>query len=140
MKEQPRIGDIVLIRPAAQEASGGSTGVVLRVRTRRNGVWTAAELLIGDQVNWLNRGSVARIVGRPKGISRIDQESTRTHGWYVRIYENGKVVQARLFSDRKHGGPGPALRAAFDFHESAQASLNQQRAQEVSTNHNGVEE
>ncbi len=124
MKEQPRIGDIVTFQSPDQE-DGPSTGIVLRVRTRRDGMWTAAELLVDDEVCWMRRGSISRIVGRPKGISRIDQESTRTHGWYVRLYEEGKVVQARLFSDKKHTGTGPALRAALDFHRAAQEKQEQ---------------
>lgn len=41
-----------------------------------------------------------------KGISRID--SRGTHGWYVRIYKNGKTY-SKLYSDNKYGGRDKAL-------------------------------
>ena len=44
-----------------------------------------------------------------KFISRID--SARTHAYFVRTYKDG-VVDAKLFSDKKHGGKGKALAAA----------------------------
>lgn len=41
-----------------------------------------------------------------KGISRIDAKGT--HGWYVRIYKNGKTY-SKLYSDNKYGGKEKAL-------------------------------
>lgn len=41
-----------------------------------------------------------------KGISRIDAKGT--HGWYVRIYKNGKTY-SKLYSDNKYGGKDRAL-------------------------------
>lgn len=46
-----------------------------------------------------------------KGISRIDSEHNHTHGWYVRIRQNGKV-KSKFFSDRKYGGIVKALMKA----------------------------
>lgn len=46
-----------------------------------------------------------------KGISRIDSEHNHTHGWYVRIRQNGKV-KSKFFSDRKYGGITKALMKA----------------------------
>jgi hypothetical protein len=52
------------------------------------------------------------------GISRIDQESTRTHGYFVRVgYERTKQGTWRpryraFFGDFSHGGKTKALRAA----------------------------
>ena len=34
-----------------------------------------------------------------KGISRID--SNGTHGWFVRVYRNGKTY-SKLYSDKKY--------------------------------------
>jgi len=45
-----------------------------------------------------------------KGISRIDTRDT--HGWYVRIYKNGKTY-SKLYSDNKYGGKERALIVAF---------------------------
>ncbi|MBC8162926.1 MAG: hypothetical protein H7Z42_17090 [Roseiflexaceae bacterium] len=116
MKETPHIGDIVLVKAA--DGLPEQTGIVLRVRTRKDGYWTAAEMLIGGGVSWINKGQMLRITGRPKGISRIDQPSRRTHGWFVRVYEGKRTRVARLFSDQKHKGIGPALEAALAFHRS----------------------
>lgn len=44
-----------------------------------------------------------------KGISRIDTRDT--HGWYVRIYKNGKTY-SKLYSDNKYGGSDRALLVA----------------------------
>jgi hypothetical protein len=44
-----------------------------------------------------------------KGISRIDAKGT--HGWYVRIYRQGKTY-SRLFSDSKYGTKERALKFA----------------------------
>lgn len=135
MKESPHIGDIVLVKAA--DGMPERTGIVLRVRTRKDGYWTAAELLIEGGVSWLNKGQIIRITGRPKGISRIDQPSRRTHGWFVRIYEGKRTRVARLFSDQKHNGIGLALEAALAFHKNesdvARSQQATQSAQTIST-------
>ena len=52
------------------------------------------------------------------GISRIDQDSTRTHGFFVRLgYSRGSDGTWRprhraFFGDASHGGKKGALRAA----------------------------
>lgn len=45
------------------------------------------------------------------GISRIDQPSHRTHGFFVRVHCRGKIHSA-FFADKKHGGRKPAFAAA----------------------------
>jgi hypothetical protein len=45
------------------------------------------------------------------GISRIDQPSHRTHGFFVRLARRSKIHSA-FFSDIKHGGREQALGAA----------------------------
>ena len=58
---------------------------------------------------------------RRRGISRIDQPSTRTHGWFVRtdFYKrsDGTYVprHRRFFGDATHGGKRRALRAAQEY-------------------------
>jgi len=58
---------------------------------------------------------------RRRGISRIDQPSTRTHGWFVRagFYKRPDGVYAprhsKFFGDFSHGGKRLALRAAQDY-------------------------
>ena len=62
----------------------------------------------------------SRKTGR-RGISRIDQPSTRTHGWFVRVgfYErrDGTYVprHTKYFGDFTHGGKARALKAAQAF-------------------------
>ena len=54
----------------------------------------------------------------PPGISRIDQESTRTHGFFVRVgYHRTRDGAWRpkhrsSFGDATHGGKAKALKAA----------------------------
>jgi hypothetical protein len=66
------------------------------------------------------RKTRSRRVRRP-GISRIDQPSTRTHGWFVRIgygrRRNGSYGprHRKFFGDATHGGKRNALRAAREY-------------------------
>jgi len=61
-----------------------------------------------------------RSVRRP-GISRIDQPSTRTHGWFVRtgFYTRPDGASAprhrKFFGDVGYGGKRQALRAAMEY-------------------------
>ena len=62
---------------------------------------------------------VSRRVGKSKipGISRIDQESTRTHGWFVRVgyrrtKQGWRPKHRAFFGDKSHGGKTSALKAA----------------------------
>jgi hypothetical protein len=58
---------------------------------------------------------------RRRGISRIDQPSTRTHGWFVRagFYKRPDGIYAprhsKFFGDVSNGGKRRALRAARDY-------------------------
>src|SRR5258706_14824160 len=58
---------------------------------------------------------------RRRGISRIDQESTRTHGWFVRVgyYETKqgsyRARHTKFFGDVSNGGKNKALKAAEAF-------------------------
>ncbi len=49
-----------------------------------------------------------------KGISRID--SNHTHGWFVRIYRDGRTV-SKFFSDGVHGDKQQALDRAQKYKE-----------------------
>ncbi len=55
------------------------------------------------------------------GISRIDQESTRTHGFFVRVgYHRTRDGAWRpkhraFFGDASHGGKAKALKAAMKW-------------------------
>lgn len=51
-----------------------------------------------------------------KNISRIDQPSKNTHGWFVRIRRDGNKI-SRFFSDKKLGGKDLSLRAAQEFRD-----------------------
>lgn len=62
-----------------------------------------------------------------KNISRID--SKNTHGWYVRVYLNGKVFAAKLFSDKICGGKEKALKYATLYRDHNQMVADLQRSQ-----------
>ena len=59
--------------------------------------------------------------GRRPGISRIDQPSTRTHGWFVRsgFYTRADGSSAprhrKFFGDFTYGGKRKALKAASGY-------------------------
>ncbi|MBI4679889.1 MAG: hypothetical protein HY753_01420 [Nitrospirae bacterium] len=54
--------------------------------------------------------------GKSLNITRMDQRNT--HGWYVRIYGQGKVLLQKLFSDKKYGGREMALSKAIKFRDT----------------------
>ena len=111
----PRIGDIVTFQD--HTAPFEQQGIVLHVHELQNG-WIGALLSSDQGQQWVSAERVGPSVGRPRGISRIDQPLRRTHGWFVRIYDQGKPIVARMFSDGKHGNIGLALEAALDFYQS----------------------
>ncbi len=51
-----------------------------------------------------------------KNISRIDQPSKNTFGWFVRIRRDGNKI-SRFFSDGKFGGRDNALKSAQNFRD-----------------------
>jgi hypothetical protein len=61
-----------------------------------------------------------------KGISRIDQPSRNTFGWYVRVMFNGKQV-SKFFSDKLHGSRKQALDAAVEYRDQAEKKLGRPR-------------
>lgn len=54
------------------------------------------------------------------GISRIDSEAT--HGWFVRVYRDGKTHD-KFFSDLKNGGKGKARRLAPECRDEMRSKL-----------------
>lgn len=61
-----------------------------------------------------------------KDVARIDQESKRTHGWYVRVRFQGKT-HAKFFSDGKYGGRYSSLLAALAWRDQTEISLGKIR-------------
>ena len=76
-----------------------------------------------------------------KDISRIDQNSKRTHGWYVRVRYFGKTHN-KFFSDGKCGGKYSSLLAAIAWRNEVEARIGKQRTDKhivtVSNTHTGV--
>ena len=56
-------------------------------------------------------------LGGEAGISRIDQPSKRTHGWFVRIYLHGKTL-SKFFADKLYDTPEGAREAARAHREA----------------------
>jgi AP2 domain-containing protein len=61
-----------------------------------------------------------------KCIQRIDQDSKRTHGWYVRVKFQGKM-ETKLFSDKKYGGRQSGLELAIAWRNSTEKKLGKIR-------------
>lgn len=81
-----------------------------------------------------------------KNISRIDQPSKNTFGWFVRIRRDGRQI-SKFFSDGKYGGKDEALKKATDFRDEHIAewenfAKNHNRPMHVGTRsnigHNGI--
>ena len=69
----------------------------------------------------MKKGKRSRRPVRRPGISRIDQPSTRTHGWFVRagFYTRPDGASAprhrKFFGDVSYGGKRRALKAATEY-------------------------
>lgn len=61
-----------------------------------------------------------------KDIARIDQESKRTHGWYVRVRYQGKT-HSKFFSDKKCGGRYSSLLSAISWRNKKEDSIGKPR-------------
>ena len=61
-----------------------------------------------------------------KDISRIDQDSKRTHGWYVRVRYFG-TTYSKFFSDGKCGGKYSSLLAAISWRNRQEYHIGKQR-------------
>ncbi len=66
------------------------------------------------------------LLEKHKDIARIDQESKRTHGWYVRVRYYGKT-HSKFFSDGKCGGRYSSLLAALAWRDETEAKLGKRR-------------
>jgi hypothetical protein len=117
MRARPRVGDIVRI------GAGDETGIVLATRERTGGGWSAVEALIDEGRYLVPAPAVGPVLGRPRGVTRMDHPRRRTHGWFVRVGYAGMGKQARhtrLFSDMSYGGIAAALRAALHYRVAAE--------------------
>lgn len=61
-----------------------------------------------------------------KDIVRIDQDTKRTHGWYVRIRFQGKT-HSKFFSDGKYGGQPSALLSAITWRDDTEKKIGKIR-------------
>lgn len=61
-----------------------------------------------------------------KDIARIDQDSKKTYGWYVRVRFNG-ITNSKFFSDLKHGGRASSLLAAIAWRDFKEKKLGKPR-------------
>lgn len=66
------------------------------------------------------------LLEKHKDVARIDQESKRTHGWYVRVRFLGKT-HSKFFSDKKNGGRYSSLLAALAWRDKKEIELGKQR-------------
>ena len=62
------------------------------------------------------------LLEKHKDIARIDQESKRTHGWYVRVRFIGKT-HSKFFSDKKCGGRYSSLLSAISWRDKTEKKL-----------------
>src|SRR5215212_6585890 len=57
-----------------------------------------------------------------KGISRIDSEQKKMHGWYVRVRFNNET-RSKFVTDRQHGDKEAALKAAVECRDTLERAL-----------------
>lgn len=66
------------------------------------------------------------LLEKHKDIARIDQESKRTHGWYVRVRFKGNT-HSKFFSDKKCGGRYSSLLSAISWRDKTEKKLGKIR-------------
>jgi hypothetical protein len=66
------------------------------------------------------------LLEKHKDVARIDQESKRTHGWYVRVRFLGRT-HSKFFSDKKNGGRYSSLLSALAWRDKKEKELGKQR-------------
>lgn len=66
------------------------------------------------------------LLEKHKDIARIDQETKKTHGWYVRVRFLGKT-HSKFFSDRKCGGRPSSLLSAISWRDKIEKKLGKVR-------------
>jgi hypothetical protein len=66
------------------------------------------------------------LLEKHKDVARIDQESKRTHGWYVRVRFLG-TTHSKFFSDKKNGGRYSSLLASLAWRDKKEKELGKQR-------------
>lgn len=67
-----------------------------------------------------------KMLEKHKDVARIDQESKRTHGWYVRVRFMGKT-HSKFFSDGKYGGRYSSLLTALAWRDQVEINLGKVR-------------
>ncbi len=72
------------------------------------------------------------------GISRIDQDEKRNHGYYVRVTNKGKTTQ-KFFPDKALGGKTKSLVAAKAFRDKAVARLPKARREAIAKRRRRIE-
>ncbi|MBU0942988.1 MAG: AP2 domain-containing protein [Proteobacteria bacterium] len=73
-----------------------------------------------------NRKKQKFMLEKHKDIARIDQETKRTHGWYVRVRFQGKTY-SKFFSDRKCGGRYSSLLSGISWRDTTEKKLGKIR-------------
>lgn len=66
------------------------------------------------------------LLEKHKDIVRIDRESKRTHGWFVRVRFVGKT-HSKFLSDRKYGGRYSSLLTAISWRDKTEKKLGKSR-------------
>jgi hypothetical protein len=74
-----------------------------------------------------------------KGISRIDQPSRNTFGWYVRVMFNG-ATRCKFFSDKANGSKHKALEAAIHYRDKVEKELGRPRTDRLVSSGSGKNE
>jgi hypothetical protein len=81
--------------------------------------WSGATVLQSAMIHTLTNPSMPTAKNRslPSGISRIDQTTSRTHGYFVRVgyrktAKGWRPKASAFFGDASHGGKAAALKAA----------------------------
>ena len=81
---------------------------------------------MGDYTEMKEFEKSKKILEKQKDIARIDQETKRTHGWYVRVRFLG-TTHSKFFADKKCGGRYSSLLSAISWRDTLEKKLGKTR-------------
>ena len=68
----------------------------------------------------------SKVPAKLKSITRVDQKSRKTHGWYVRVRYQG-ITHFKFFADNIHGGKSISRKAAIAWRNDTESRLGKPR-------------
>lgn len=120
-------------KTTAKKASRKTAKATMKAPAKRGTRKTSAKTATRSAAKSATKSARKLPARKVPGISRVDQDSTRTHGWVVRLnYEQTasgwRPKHTAYFGDATHGGPNKSMAAAEEYLKKLQRSDRRSRS------------